>query len=266
MKLYISVDMEGITGVAHWDDVTHGKHRYSQIQKQMTAEVQAACEVSFKAGAKEIVIKDAHDTGRNLLIDLLPENVRVIHGWSGHPYSMVQEIDDSFSCMLTIGYHSCAASRFNPLSHTFSSRKVMYIKINERRASEFLINGLTAALHSVPVVFASGDEGLCQEIREINPNITTVAVLKGVGDSTISLNPNQSILKIKKGVEKALKSNMESCILELPENFTVDICFKQHPHAYRGSFFPGANLVDTNTIRFETDDYFEVLRLFAFTI
>jgi D-amino peptidase len=128
------------------------------------------------------------------------------------------------------------------------------------------VNGLIAALNSVPVVFASGDEGLCHEIREINPNITTVAVLKGIGDSTISKNPNQSILEIKKGVEKALKSNMESCILKLPENFTVDICFKHHPHAYKSSFFPGANLIDPNTIRFETDNYFEVLRLFAFTI
>ncbi|MEE9190117.1 MAG: M55 family metallopeptidase, partial [Candidatus Neomarinimicrobiota bacterium] len=150
--------------------------------------------------------------------------------------------------------------------HTFVSRKIMSIKVNEQHASEFLINGLIAALHSVPVVFASGDEGLCKEIREINPNITTVPVLRGSGDSTISINPNQSILKIRKGVEKALESNMESCILKLPDTFTVDICFKQHPHAYRSSFFPGATLIDPNTIRFETDDYFEVLRLFLFTV
>jgi D-amino peptidase len=266
MKVYISVDMEGITGAAHWDDVIHGKHGYSQIQKQMTAEVRAACEGCNRAGAKDIVVKDAHNTGRNILIDELPKNVRVIRGWSGHPYSMVQEIDDSFSCMLTIGYHSRASSGFNPLSHTFSSGKVKSIEINKRPASEFLINGLTAAFHSVPVVFASGDEGLCQEIRKINPNIETVAVLKGVGDSTISINPNQTILKIEKGVEKALKGDIKSCILELPDNFTVDICFKLHPHAYKDSFYPGAKLINSNTIRMETDNYLEVLKFFTFTI
>ena len=96
MKVYISADMEGVTGVTHWDDVDHSKSVYSRFQKQMSLEVSSACKGALDAGANEIWIKDAHDTGRNILAEILPKGMKLIRGWSGHPYSMVQELDDSF--------------------------------------------------------------------------------------------------------------------------------------------------------------------------
>ncbi len=108
--------MEGITGVTHWDEVTKEHGDYPQFQKQMSKEVAAACEGAFAAGATEIRIKDAHDSGRNILQSMLPENTHLIRGWSGHPYSMVQELDDSFDAGMMIGYHSRAGAGGNPLN------------------------------------------------------------------------------------------------------------------------------------------------------
>ncbi len=110
MKVYMSVDMEGVAGVAHFDEVTKGKQGYAEFQVQMTAEVKAACEGAVAAGAKEIWVKDAHDSGRNLIISDLPKPVKIIREWSGHPLGMMQEIDETFDAAIMIGYHSRSAT------------------------------------------------------------------------------------------------------------------------------------------------------------
>ena len=86
MKIYISADMEGTTGVVNWDEVDHQKALfYKQFQKKMTNEVAAACKGANDAGADEIWVKDAHYSGRNIFQDYLPKNTKLIRGWSGHP-------------------------------------------------------------------------------------------------------------------------------------------------------------------------------------
>ena len=102
MKIYISADIEGITGVAHWDEATNDKPEFSEFQKQMTAEIKAACEGAFSAGATEIYVKDAHGTARNILASELPQEVKLIRGWSEHPFSMVQELDETFDTAMMI--------------------------------------------------------------------------------------------------------------------------------------------------------------------
>ena len=124
LKVYISADMEGITGVTHWNEVDPEKPNYAQFQKRMTGEVVSACRGALDAGAKKIMVKDAHYTGRNILPEDLPEEVELIRGWSGHPYSMVQELDETFDALMMVGYHSRAGSGGNPLSHTMSSGKI----------------------------------------------------------------------------------------------------------------------------------------------
>ncbi|MFC1549951.1 M55 family metallopeptidase [Candidatus Neomarinimicrobiota bacterium] len=266
MKIYISVDMEGITGASAWDNVSIGKPGYSQLQQQMTAEVLAACEGCLELGTNEIWIKDAHATGTNILIDELPQNVKVIRGWSGHPFSMSQELDGSFDAMMAIGYHSMASSGGNPLSHTMSSNKVMCMKINGELVSEFMLNCFTAASVGVPVIFATGDENLCNEIRMLNSNIITVAVMKGVGDSSISIAPSLSIERIKTNAALAVKGELSKCKIDLPANFFTEIQYKQHQSAYKASFYPNAELKDSVTVVFKTDDYFEFLRFMLFVI
>jgi len=264
MKIYISADIEGITGVTHWDETEKSKSDHREFAKQMTDEVKAACEGAIKAGAKEIWIKDAHDTGRNIIVDDLPQNIKLIRGWSEHPYLMVQELDKSFDALLMIGHHSFSSSSSNPLSHTLNPHTLNYIKLNGEYASEFLIFGYAAATMGVPVVFVSGDEGICKEAKKINKNIKTLAVNKGVGNSVISIHPKLAVEKIKKGVKSILKEDIDKCKIKLPEHFKVRISYKKHIDAFKASFYPGMEQVSSTNVAFETDDYFEVLRMLLF--
>ena len=164
MKVYISADIEGVTGASHWDETDKLKPDYNEFREQMTAEVSAACEGALQAGGTEIWVKDAHATARNLIASRLPRETRLIRGWSGHPFSMVQELDESFQALLMIGYHARAGSAANPLAHTFSGN-IAGIKINGRYASELQIYAYAAGLVNVPLVFVSGDQGICGRPR-----------------------------------------------------------------------------------------------------
>ena len=265
MKVYISADIEGINGASHWDETEKPKPDYNEFREQMTAEVSAACQGALQAGSTEIWIKDAHGTGRNLIAAKLPRKTRLIRGWSGHPYSMVQELDESFHALLMIGYHSRAGSSTNPLAHTFSG-KITALKINGHYASELQMYAYAAALVNVPLIFVSGDKGICTEAAELIPNIATLAVKHGKGNATINIHPHLAIEKIREGVQIALQGDVSKCHLPLPEQFAVDIRYKDHAMAGKASFFPGALATDPHTIRFESNDYFEVLRLFAFVL
>ena len=265
MKVYISVDIEGTAGITHWDETDKKSPDYKAFQEQMTNEAIAACEGALHAGATEVFIKDAHDSGRNLITSKLPEEVRIIRGWSDHPFCMVQELDETFDAVALVGYHSRAGSDANPLSHTLRTA-YDYININGVYASEFLLHMYAAALVDVPVVFVSGDEGLCWDVSALNERITTVAVSSGVGNSTISIHPNLAAKRIREGMETALKGNIELCKLIPPEQFHVEIRYKEHSRAYRASFYPGAARIDTHTIGFDTQDLFEILRMLLFIV
>ncbi len=265
MKIYLSVDIEGITGIANWDEATRWKPDFPPFKEEMMNEVRAACEGANNKGAMEIWIKDAHGVGRNLDFKNLPLNTTLIRSFSGHPFLMMQEINESFDAVLMIGYHSYASSGDNPLAHTLET-DIAYIKINGEYASEFLINSYTASLVGVPVVFVSGDEGLCSHVKSINRSIGTVSIGSGVGSSVIGLHPEVVYKKIKSGVEVALSKDLKACKIALPKNFLIELSYIDHAKAYKASFYPRMKQISANCLTFETNDYFEVLRMLAFVL
>jgi D-amino peptidase len=263
MKVYISADMEGLNGTTHWDETDRKHADYGEFREQMTAEVVAACEGALEAGATEIWVKDAHDSARNIIAAKLPTVVKLLRGWSGHPYMMVDGLDATFQAFLMVGYHSRAGSTANPLAHTMSGSPA-YVKINGDYASELTIHSYIAALENVPVAFVSGDAGLCEDASLFIPGITTVAVKQGKGSATLNIHPQVAIHQIREGVRSALSGDLGRCRLALPTHFAVEIRYKDQAQAYRASFFPGASLKNPFTIQFESGNYFDVLRLFAF--
>lgn len=262
MKIYISADIEGITGTTTWSETEKSLPDMQPFLKQMTKEVEAAIEGAIDGGATEIVLKDAHDSARNIDISNLPVNCKVIRGWTGDPLCMVAGIDESFDRAIFIGYHSKGGSERNPLAHTLSL--AAEIKINGEYASEFLINTYGAALYGVPVSFVSGDVGLTEEIKELNKNIETLAIKEGIGGATISISPKLTIQETKRLVEKSMKIDREALKVQLPDSFFVEIIYKDHVKAYRNSFYPGATFRPHNTVEFKTNDFYEVLRVLQF--
>ncbi len=265
MKVYISADIEGVTGVSHGDETHHEKEAYRYFRDQMAAEVAAACRGAFAVGVGEIWVKDAHGSGRNLRPGDLPRGTRLVRDWSGSPLSMMQEIQQGFDAALMVGYHSGASSPGNPLSHTYSG-SMAEVRLNGSAVSEFVLNALAATQHGVPTVFLSGDAALCERARELIPAMTTVAVMEGVGSSTVSIHPEEAVERIEAGVTRGLQGRVSECLPALPEEFVLEVRCSSHTKAFQLGHYPGARQVDPVTVVLESGDYTDILRFFLFAL
>ena len=168
-KIFLSADIEGTCGIAHWDETSKGHADYPAFAQQMTREVAAACEGALSAGCTELLVKDAHDSACNLIPDQLPEEVKLFRGWGSDPKGMVAGLDGTYDGVFFTGYHSGAGMDTNPLAHTMN-RQNNYVKINGIICPELMINSLTAAQEGVPVRLGTGDKGLCEWVKKMNPN------------------------------------------------------------------------------------------------
>lgn len=265
MKIFISADIEGTTGIAHWNETEKGLKDYEYFQEQMTREVKAACKGALKGGATEIIVKDAHDSARNINPRELPKEVKINRGWAKHPFSMVYGIDESFDAVMFIGYHSPAYGEGNPLAHTMNGN-IVEIRLNGVRTSEFLMHSMAAQSVGVPSIFISGDKKLMEHAKAINPNIKTLAVSEGIGNSSTSIHPDLAVEEIEKIVEGALKGDLNKYKIEMPETFVFEVEFVHHYNAYRGSFYPGAEKIDEKTVRYTSNNYFDIMRAAMFLL
>ncbi len=263
MKIFISADIEGVAGITDWEEADYKAPEYGYFREQMSRETAAACRGALDAGATEILIKDAHDSGRNIDPRMLPEQVRLVRGWTGHPYSMMAGLSCDFHGVIYIGYHSRAGSSGHPLAHTLNSDAYQEIRINGELVSEFRINSYTAALSRVPVVFLSGDTALCREVEAFDDTIATFATTEGVGTGTISVHPDMAVMEIRQRIYQRLQRSLQTAP-RLPDHFTVELEFKNPCQAYGKAFYPGCHLENDKTILFQTDDWFEVLRMLQF--
>lgn len=265
MKVYISADIEGVAGITHWNEAEKGKLGYDLYAERMTQEVIAACEGALNAGAEQIVVKDAHWTARNILAEKLPREAQLIRGWSGHPWAMIQGIDETFDALVMTGYHSGAGTGGHPLAHTMTdvSQKV---SINGSIGSEFVINRMAAATVGVPTVFISGDKALCESAISLDSTIHTFATMEGIGDSTLAPHPEVARDGIRRGIELALKDKDAHTPSAIPDAFHMEIECAKHQDAYSGSFYPGMESTGPHSLSFHTDDFFEITRAFKFVV
>lgn len=263
MKVFISADIEGTAGISSWDEARKSGPGYAEFREYMSAEVVAACEGARAAGASEVVVKDGHETARNVISARLPDYVTIIHGWPGNPHSMMCGLDDSFDAVLFTGYHAKAGSSANPLAHSFNGR-ISRFYFNGELSSEFTHNAHIAAYHRVPTVFISGDAGICGDASALVPAIATVAVSTGIGPASASMTPARACAEIRSGVEKALKADLSACLLQMPDEVDMQIEYANPTEAYRCSWYPGAELMSDCRLRFRHKDFFEVMRAFRF--
>jgi D-amino peptidase len=232
----------------------------------MTAEVDAAVRGAESAGYISAV-KDAHDSARNIDPMGLPETATLIRGWAKDCYCMMGGLDrDDYDAVAFTGYHAEAVNGGNPLSHTMR-RAIQRVTLNGEPCSEFLINAYMAAYRGVPIVFLSGDEALCRFAKDLIPGITTVVTKSGHGAAVVSRHPETVREEIYKGMREALsREDLSDCLLSLPEYFDMTVEYKDWTEAYGYSFYPGVEMLDAKTLRFESDDYYEVMRFMHFCL
>jgi len=263
LKIYISVDMEGVTGVTRFEDVEVGKPRYEHFRQLMIRETNAAIEGALAAGATQVVVRDAHDSACNLLPEELHPAALLISNWSGGVFGMMECIDSSFAAAVFIGNHAKANAPHAILKHTMSLA-ISDLRVNGMSLSEAGWNALIAGYYGVPVVFVSGDKAVCEHCQSLFPNVYTVAVKEAVGSASVNLHPAKARELIRAGVEQAVRERAKCTPFVLAQGYTVEIEFTKEDKAYRAQWYPGAERVNERTVRFMSDDFLACLRFFDF--
>jgi D-amino peptidase len=261
LKIFISVDMEGITGVVSWDDVTVGGLDYGLFRRLMTQEVNAAIESARGVGPVEIVVRDAHDTGRNILPDLLDPGVKLLRDWSYGPLSMMEGIDASFDAVIFIGYHARASTPDAVLKHTMTT-KLLDVRINGVPMPEAGINGLMAGMFDVPVILVTGDKAICGQARELFGDIETVAVKECIGTAELGLSPQAAQALIKQKTAAALRRLKALKPFKPASPYALEVAFADEAGAQKASWIPGAVRKDEHTVSFRADDVMTLIKLF----
>jgi D-amino peptidase len=253
MKIYISADMEGVSGVVHFAQtgIKEETGEYARARQWMTAEVNAAIEGALAAGATEVVVNDAHGSMRNILLEELNPVAQLVTG-SPKPLSMMQGIDEGFDAAFFIGYHAQAGSAHGTLNHTWSGR-VHSVGLNGRPVGELGLNAALAGHFAVPVVLVTGDQALVDEAQAILGDIEVVAVKQAYGmRAARCLAPSRAQQLIKDSATRALQKAGSPFALSKPIAFSVR--FQQTVHAEMAELVPGSHRVDTRTIEFKHDD------------
>lgn len=261
LKVFISVDMEGISGVVTGDQTTASGADYNRFRRLMTLETNAAIQGAMDAGATEIVVNDSHGSMRNLLIEELATNAELISS-NIKPAGMVQGLDNSFDAVIFIGYHAKAGSAVGVLAHT-GSGTVGDLRINGKSVGEGGMNIYAAGAYDVPVVLISGDQAAIAQARELVPNIEGVQVKEAIGTlAARSLPPEVARARIREATARALKRRNEIKPVKpaLPASFEVR--FTQTALAAVAEEIPTVRRVKENTVRFEAGDYMQGYRLF----
>src|ERR1700754_4527854 len=204
MKIYISADMEGIVGVVTNEQLGPQGFEYDRFRQFMTAEVNAAAQAAFDAGATEVVISDSHGNGQNLLIEKLPKQVTIVRSWP-RPLMMMQGIDETFDGAIFIGYHTSTGNPTGVRAHTISSARLADVRLNDVSMPEAGINAAIAGHFNVPVIMVSGDDAVVKEVTGLLGNIEGAVVKWAYGfHSARTMTPEMALDLIREKVKRAI--------------------------------------------------------------
>ena len=256
LKVFISVDMEGLAGVVSGVEVSPAGPDYAHFRAIMAGETNAAVDGAFRAGATEVLVRDSHGDKRNLLPADVDPRARLLRGASSGPKNMMEGIDSTFDAVVFIGYHAKAGTSGAILEHT-STGNVVDLSINGISLPEGGYNALTAGLYGVPVVFAAGDRALVEQLRGLLGPIAAVAVKEEIGDATLGLSPKRAQDEIRAGVEQAIRGRARARVYKLSPPYTMVLKVKLERPLY-----PGAQKVRDGEVTFTSPDLLAVLAAF----
>lgn len=264
LKVYISIDMEGIGGVVTSEQLGPTGFEYQRARQFMTDELNAAIQGARDAGATEILVSDSHGNGQNVLIDQLPQDVTIVRSWP-RPLGMMQGIDSSFAAALLIGYHAGTANPAGVRAHTMSSATLTGIAFNGEQMPEGGISAALAGHFGVPIVMVSGDDAAVTEVQKLVGQAEGAVVKRAISfHSAATLTPKaaQELIRraAKAGVER--RGSLRPRVVRGP--IAVDISFKHYRAAELLTYLPNITRTDSHTIRFNGKDILEVSRFISF--
>ena len=262
MRIYISVDMEGLAGVAHPHQVVFGPNGtdrtdYDRSRGLMAGETNAAIDAAFEHGATDVVVNDSHWQMRNLRAEDLQGGARLIIG--DKPFSMTQGIggmgDGAFDGAAFIGYHAGAGHPTGVIAHTYSSVTVLEIRANGVPHNEAGLNAIRLGHHGVPVMLVAGDDALAGEVEALVPWAERVVVKRALGSNVAdSLAPVDAHAAIRDGMERAIGRLNEMRLYEPDLPVAGEIDFRLPAMADYACVIPGIERIGPRTVGFGADD------------
>jgi D-amino peptidase len=266
LKVYISADMEGITGVASVDQLGPANFEYAQARQWMTADVLAAIQGAREAGATEFVISDSHGNGQSLLIDRFPTDIPITIVRSfPRPLGMMEGLDSTFAAAIFIGYHTSTSSVTGVRAHTISSALLTRIAINGASMSEAGINAAIAAQFGVPVVMISGDDQIVAETKQRLGNIEGAAVKRAIGfHSAATMTPEAGQALIRQRAKAAVTRRGEMRPYAMTKPLTLEVSFKNYRPVELLGYLSNVQRIDSHTIRYVAKDMVDVSKFIEF--
>jgi len=253
LKVFISCDIEGISGIVHGSSQTSSDGRdYGRARELMTQEVNAVIEGAVRGGATHILVNDSHGSMRNILIEKLHPAATLLTG-SPKPLSMMQGISSHFDKAMFVGYHSRMGTP-GVLSHTISGGSVANVWINDIIVGETGINAGIAGFYGVPVVLVAGDNVVAEEAKELLPHVKAAVVKEAVSRYSAKCLPPEKVRQLLiESAQEALKIQGKPWLPDSPVTFKIE--FKDSGLAEGAARMPYTKLLEPRTVSFTADDY-----------
>ncbi|MBI4771691.1 MAG: M55 family metallopeptidase, partial [Chloroflexi bacterium] len=257
MKILISCDMEGISGVVDWEHVTPGTAEWSRFRELMTGDVNAAVAGCHQAGAERVLVSDAHSNGRNLPRERLDPRAWLNSG-SPSPFSMMQGIDSGVDGVCFVGYHARAGTLNGVLCHTWSDG-VRDVWLNGAPVGEIGLNASLAGHFGASVLMLSGDQMAALEVQEfVGAGVQVAVVKQGRGRFAAELAPPEQARDLihaaaAAGVKRLAEGNAPApARIEGQVRLGLDFMY---PHqADKAALAPGAERLSGTRLQFVAAD------------
>jgi D-amino peptidase len=255
MRIYISVDMEGVAGIVRRHQVLRGESGYDEACRLMTGEANAAVLGAFDAGATEVLVNDSHGDMCNLVLEQLDPRVQVISG-NLKRFSMAEGVQEGgFRLALYVGYHGGMGTQAAILDHTYRSTVLWSVRVNDRTLNEAGLNALIAGAAGTPVGLVTGDASTCEQCRALLPDIETVTVKWAVSRMAArSLHPVQACAAIREGAARAVAAADRFRPFRLDPPFVLEVDTIDTAMADAAAIMPGVERPGPRTLRYVTDD------------
>ncbi len=264
MRIWLSIDMEGISGIVERRQLLPGQDQYERGRVALMQDLDAVLTELRAAPDLEgdIVVNDSHDGMLNVLWDQLPPGVRLISGGT-KALSMNQGVQAA-DLALFVGYHAMAGTAAAVMDHTYSG-EIFRVTLNGREVGETGINAAVAGYYGVPVGLVSGDDKLAHEVSALLPSAVSVTVKEGVSrNSAILMSRHETTQRLRTGVAEALSRARTGSLtpyrIESPTHWTMTLMTSDM--ADRAMYCPGVQRLDGRTIGFTTDTVIEGFRAF----
>jgi D-amino peptidase len=263
VNVYISTDIEGTAGIVDWQQVLGPGAEYELGRQLLTDEVNAAIDGAVEAGARHILVNDAHWTMQNMRPGDLHHDASYLSG-KHKPLYMMEGLDETFDAVFMVAYHGAISAEHAILSHTYNPFAVWEARLNGVPVGESALNALVALHHRVPVVLITGDDATAAEAQPFMPGVEAVVVKRSITRfAAESVHPDRACALIRAGAVSALAriATMSPPAIDLPA--TLEITFLTADMAEMATWIRGVERTAARTVKVTEDEPLHLYRTFA---